>query len=428
MTRSRHVPLRQVAALLFVICGCVVGFYVRETWRQQSQILQHGRGSAVRRSLPALFSQSNHSATALAEQPALAGLSRLSRVELPPGTSPQLLQHDAAVSTEIAAGADVDPNSCNATFTRFPNSVDLRGVRRRYGIAKLSPVLIEMLAKYKRRVSAKIADGSRKDLWGPYADAVVDVDFCFDTYPECSVWNRTEVQIGADSNHIDGFMVRKCCIEHHQMLRALRSLHHAFWGADLGGGEVASGAWLTAGTLLGAAREGGVFVPWDTDVDVLIEPRHEVAVTAMLRKHGATRRSFSSSSSPPTMWNLDVVEPEDEDDPSAFVATAFSEVKEHAHGRLVGVLYGSRVFRHEEASRVEIWVAQETKKMQRSIINLPVQKCRMYDLSLSCPADPLAVLFAGYGPYWCVPCKSRSQNCKAELAEHFSHVAEGAKL
>ena len=81
-------------------------------------------------------------------------------------------------------------------------------------------------------------------------------------------------------------------------------------------------------------------------------------------------------------------------------------------GLLVGVLYGTVEYQHEEASHLEIWSAQEDKKMQRRAINLPLQRCFLYDVPLWCPRDPLRVLDAGYGPYWCVPCKSKTQNCR----------------
>ena len=180
------------------------------------------------------------------------------------------------------------------------------------------------LLTYKRRVGGKLrtpsstGGSSVNPLWAPYLDARVDTAHCFRAYPECAIFNRTELRLGENAaatkggaasllaapDEIDRFMVRKCCIEHDQMLRALRSLNAALRSSsstssggsnsrgvkkggpaagaagtvadrDGGGGDDDAGlplVWLTAGTLLGAVREGGRFIPWDTDVDIAVWP------------------------------------------------------------------------------------------------------------------------------------------------------------
>ena len=45
--------------------------------------------------------------------------------------------------------------------------------------------------------------------------------------------------------------------------------------------------------------------------------------------------------------------------------------KQSDHGRIGAVIYGTGSFRHSEASRVEIWIRQESRKMQKAAINLP---------------------------------------------------------
>ena len=126
---------------------------------------------------------------------------------------------------------------------------------------------------------------------------------------------------------------------------------------------------------------------------------------------------------PARLPRIVVAEREEEDDPLDFAAQAVTEVKDHAHGRMIGVVYGTPHFRHPEASRVEIWVAQEDRKMQRAAVNLPRQPCRVYDVLAACPARPLDVLESGYGPFWCVSCKTRSQNCKEELQKRLGAPA-----
>jgi hypothetical protein len=77
-------------------------------------------------------------------------------------------------------------------------------------------------------------------------------------------------------------------------------------------------------------------------------------------------------------------------------------------------LDGGVTLPREDASRVEVWAAVEGKKSQRAAINWPARPCALQGLveGIQCPDDPRAVLEASYGPRWCVPCKSRSSNCK----------------
>lgn len=342
-----------------------------------------------------------------------------------------------------APAADSPPSSaaergggdglCRSRFKGFPETVNLDKIRQRYAEAPLDAELVRQLVAYKKRVADKLrlkqtSGGGVKStnaLWEPIRAARVDWGYCFAVFPECAVFNRTEVQLPGNRADVDSFMMRKCCVEHSQMLRALRSLTVALRaeGAKLprppagASSEVVAAAvphaWVTAGTLLGATREGGVFIPWDTDVDVLISPQHEKLVLALLRAHSKPRASARAP-------KIVVAERDDEeDDPLRFAAMVVDEPKDHAHGKMIGVVYGTPDTRHEEASRVEIWVAQESRKMQRADVNLPLQPCRVYDVAAWCPAKPVEVLERGYGPFWCVACKAKSQNCKeANAARH----------
>jgi hypothetical protein len=306
------------------------------------------------------------------------------------------------VDAKATAGRE---RTCDDAYPGIKRTADLDAVRLRYTQGDLGAALVEQLVRYKRKVKDKLT--SQGTLWEPYLTADVDRDSCFLNYPECVVFTRKELKL-ADEDMVNDFMVRKCCIEHQQMLRAVKSLYAAI--GSISGASV--GAWLTAGTLLGAVREGGVFIPWDTDVDVLVSPQHEAAVVKMLRSH--------SRPAPSKKKRIVVRASTDDDDVLKFAARVNDEPKEHAHGKLIGFVYGTPDFRHAEASRVEIWVAQETKKMQQSAVNLPMQPCVLYDAPVQCPKNPLDVLKRGYGPFWCVPCKAQSQNCKDVLEERLA--------
>ena len=183
---------------------------------------------------------------------------------------------------------------------------------------------------------------------------------------------------------VDIFMTVKCCVEHGELRDATAAAYALFPSASMS---------LTAGSLLAAVREDGFFIPWDTDVDLLLQPSDESRVAAVLRANeaaaGATkkdRRVVTKLIDPPLA---------------------------HDHGRLLGYVYGTPAYRHAEASRVEIWVALESKKMQRRGLVLPLRPCRLQGVAAMCPARAEDVLLAGYGERWCVRCKARSSNCKS---------------
>jgi hypothetical protein len=186
-------------------------------------------------------------------------------------------------------------------------------------------------------------------------------------------------------NFVDVFMNVKCCVEHRQLQKALNATKTILSSNDIPFS-------LTAGSLLASVREKGFFIPWDTDVDLLIQPENEEAVKAKL---------FSSSSSSSSCFTKLLDPPRQVD-----------------HGKLLGFVYSTPKNvkpHHEESSRVEIWVAREDKKMQKKSVVLPLRKdkrCSLQGISLPCPNNVGKILEAGYGEKWCVACKSKSSNCK----------------
>ena len=272
------------------------------------------------------------------------------------------------------------------------HAVDLAAKAKDVTTRTVSDVLIEQLANYSRRVQGKLATRNKK-LWQPYLSTEIQEKDCISRFPECATFTRDDVKKairqrtsgGSDNSSalevdMSQFMLKKCCIEHGELYDAMS------YFADFMRSQKVE-FWLTAGTLLGAVREGGTLISWDTDIDILIQQSDVERVSRQL-----------SSTHPPG---------------SGGHRNFYKEYrKDHAHGHILGVVYGTPEFRHEEASRVEIWVRQESKKMQKSAINFPTQPCYLYDVLVACPSHPISVLEHGYGSNWCRPCKHKTSNCK----------------
>ena len=242
---------------------------------------------------------------------------------------------------------------------------------------------------------------------------------CFSEIPECSVWSRSK-DIGLSSslsslesipeftknkntilsptnshllNFVDLFMNVKCCTEHKELKIALNATINYNSNIKSKNDQKHIKFSLTAGSLLATVREHGFFIPWDTDVDVLIQAEDEDSA----RKH---------------------IFQNDGDENFEFYTKLIDPPKEVDHGRLLGFVYSTpkHVPPHDEfTSRVEIWVAKENKKMQKKSVVLPLErKCSLQNVegNLFCPYDVEKVLQAGYGNNWCVPCKTKSSNCK----------------
>ena len=420
-------------------------------------------------------------------------------------------EEKSAVIRTCGVVSDDEPPFRRATREDFAASLN------RSLFAPLADALVEQLRGYKRRVARKLT-ALRLTLWKPIVQGSVDVKACLSVSPECGVLMRREHSSselltdppsldgtpagplnvnrgGIDlfynagsarslffslmsddaaaasvaavapvegshpddrlawvaANDVDSFLFKKCCVEHQAMQAALQGVMTRLRAFNV------SSAWLTAGTLLGAVREKGRMIPWDTDVDVLISAADEGRARLALRssRQGSKNRNLAevsvanrrvrsvvSGSSPPRCVPDVMVAPRssgkstssccevdgssgsrkegrDED-----VARCFSqdiaEVREHAHGRMIGVMYGTTQFRHDEASRVELWVASESKKMQQAAITYPLRPCWLFGglsstphVATMCPGRWRDVLVRGYGPQWCVPCKHPDrQNCK----------------
>lgn len=312
---------------------------------------------------------------------------------------------------------------------------DSGAVAHHYLLSKVPDSLLEQLADYRRRALKKLETRNSR-MWKRYFQQPWDVAKCLDFTPECSLLLRpdvfpdayasspgvvemfadahTQVVAGQPLDEVEisrlmhsvlapvnattsNFLLRKCCFEHRELRRALEAV---FGTTNTYFGNVT--LWLTAGTLLGAFREQGVLIPWDTDADLLVSPEQAANVEHSLLKLSNLYRSDTSK---------DGKHPEDFAAKLEHPAVAILN-KEHAHGKLLGVIYGTHRYFHDESSRIEIWVRDETKKMQRKAINEPVVRCSLYGMSMWCPSDPIAVLHAGYGPTWCFPCKHKTSNCK----------------
>lgn len=301
--------------------------------------------------------------------------------------------------------------NCSALFAADSvvqtKPIDALALAREFETRTMTPTLVSQLLAYKARVLGKLVGVNRK-LWEPYFHANVSVFRCLSRFPECITFARSEVTERNDTRHGDllsdhlarhqvvgaaedgrakttasameavlnnNFMLLKCCVEHAGLYDALVSVKHMFDTKKIP-------FWLTSGTLLAAVRERGVFIPWDTDVDVLVDTKSE----------DAARKALNDA---------------------AVVRTAAKLIdKDHAHGRILGSVYGTKVFRSDDESHVEIWVRQQSRKMQRASLTFPLQPCFLYDLEIRCPANPLQVLANGYGESWCRPCKHRSSNCR----------------
>jgi len=259
-----------------------------------------------------------------------------------------------------------DQREKGATGILLPFDAD--AILKKVNNMEMSETLQRQLMTYMKRVAVRRA-GKYANLYA-HIGPTLDVTDCDVHTPECSIFRRKEVQSVELPND---FMYKKCCDEHRQLQEALA----AFTGMMRAAGVK---PWATAGTLLGIVRERGTIIPWDTDVDILVRQEDLDAVTTALEK--------------------------------ATVKVSIIDKAEHGHGHLLAYVYSQTKVAHEDAPHVEIWIAKETKKMQRSNVTFPLIGCALYGTPLYCPGRYLDVLHAGYGPTWSTPCKAKSSNCK----------------
>ena len=247
---------------------------------------------------------------------------------------------------------------------------------------KIPTYLIQQIADYDKKVIRKRMTESAR-LWSGYESLHAEHGgeaACLDYTPECAIFLRyiREVTSASDGWSPSRFLFVKCCVEHRQLRAALSCLHEE-WGAVP--------LWITSGTLLGVVRGPfPVIIPWDTDVDMLVDARDADTVSSSLKRRSIGGRTRC--------------------------AATFVDNERHAHGHLLGFVYGRERIVHPDDSRVEIWRRDDAKKMQRAGLNLPLRRGTLYNMSVWIPADSVGVLEAGYGSRWCWPCKHRTSNCK----------------
>ena len=282
----------------------------------------------------------------------------------------------------------------------------------------LTPSLKQQLIKYAAKVQTK-RFGESKLLWEGYEKEAVEPAECLTRTPECALFQRDDLRIDDNDDDTAGkentlakmqnqsqaaadftFLFRKCCIEHRALRRAFECLAHSSIG-DL--------AWLTAGSLLGAVREKwGVIIPWDTDFDVLIEVGDGMSEQAARKLFADGRISVLDQGRMNVSTLIESL--------PFTCATRLIDNANHAHGHLLGYIYGRSSPRHVDDSRIEVWVRRDERKMQLARINVPSSigagECELYGARVRCPRDVQAVLEAGYGRGWCWPCKHRTSSCK----------------
>lgn len=234
---------------------------------------------------------------------------------------------------------------------------------------------------------------------------------------------------------------------------------------------------LTAGSLLASYRElGSFFIPQDSDVDLLIRPEDEARAHRLLKmfspesqrvRRAAEKRQKGDfvgnafddlANDPNELLNEEQISKgmkrrlpipaagnrnkQENNGDGAISAVRRHEIdvkvarllmqardavfggkittkaleppNDHAHGRLIGYVYGTHeLSHHEESPRAEIWIQQESRKMQKAALVYPTRRCVLQDVDVRCPAEGEKVLVAGYGDKWNVPCKVKASNCKS---------------
>jgi hypothetical protein len=329
----------------------------------------HGRGQMV--------SPTPRQTVAPARSPSTAG----------PTLSPaRITRHPEAVSDEFTMLHAVEEIQCHNRSYPLP-ATGSEPRRKKSSEDPMDVGLASQLATYALRVAKKYQKENQQ-LWKGYPTATIDgreeaIFWECEIFNSASLqgpaevlWREKSPQTSLNASASLRFLYRKCILEHAELRRAFGYVMSRLKGIEVK-------AWLTAGSLLGSIREGGVLVPWDTDIDILIRQSDQPQVVEALF-HGKGPDAFGSV----------LIE------------------KEQDHGFLLGAVYSASTIRHPMASRVEVWVQREAKKMQRSSITFPLKPCLLYDVPCWCPNHSGEVLVAGYGADWCLPCKAKSSSCK----------------
>ena len=113
-------------------------------------------------------------------------------------------------------------------------------------------------------------------LWRNYRFA--DISQCASRTPECLFWGLPAVN---QSHTRANKAYRKCCVEHGKLRATVGDVFQALTRAQIP-------FWLGMGTLLGAVRNNGTIIAWDTDVDIYISEEDEAKLLELVSPQGST--------------------------------------------------------------------------------------------------------------------------------------------
>eukprot|EP00906_Rhabdomonas_costata_P009920 RCo013971 len=198
--------------------------------------------------------------------------------------------------------------------------------------------------------------------WAKYD--LVDISDCDEVVPECLLWKHPWINTTA---HPTDRTYRKCCVEHRRLLETLRYTLKRME-------EVGIRPWLGMGTLLASVRHRGVFIGWDTDVDLYISPADV----------GRFKEAFRNTHTTPHWFAID------------------PQTDYGVQHRDMFYIYYTRK-RTKGGSHVEVWV-WNSRRINISALDplmFPLQRCELYDLTnVWCPHKPLEMLRQWYGSSW----------------------------
>eukprot|EP00668_Euglena_longa_P045959 GGOE01061642.1.p1 GENE.GGOE01061642.1~~GGOE01061642.1.p1 ORF type:complete len:367 (+),score=102.75 GGOE01061642.1:32-1132(+) len=218
-------------------------------------------------------------------------------------------------------------------------------------------------ASYPARVNARYMPNGTSwiESWNNYH--TVDISDCDEITPECLIWKHPSIntsQTPTDRTY------RKCCIEHHRLLETLRYTLEVMTSVGIR-------PWLGMGSLLASVRHNGVFIGWDTDVDIYIREEDVPKLKAAFKNTHTTKHWFAID--PQTDMGM--------------------------QKRDMFYIYYTRK-RTKGGSHVEVWV-WNTRRMdvhKYDPLVFPLVPCQLYDLDVYCPKESAKMLEIWYSKSW----------------------------
>eukprot|EP01006_Ploeotia_vitrea_P054677 TRINITY_DN67917_c3_g1_i1.p1 TRINITY_DN67917_c3_g1~~TRINITY_DN67917_c3_g1_i1.p1 ORF type:complete len:396 (-),score=20.57 TRINITY_DN67917_c3_g1_i1:603-1790(-) len=188
----------------------------------------------------------------------------------------------------------------------------------------------------------------------------LDISNCQTEVPECRFYTQPAIN---NSAYSADRIYRKCCVEHMRLKKTL------VWTMDVLHAHNLS-AWLAMGSLLAQVRHNGIFVPWDTDIDMYL-------------------------------WG--------DGDAEARLLQAFPNLKPRVHwfgrdpkGRAVYWIYHTP-YRSPGSSHIEIWFWKTGRTKDPHIYDelvYPLKECQLYNVKCWCPKNSEEMLATWYGDDW----------------------------